>query len=168
MRKNITTGIVLIVLFIIGAVVFYVQKQDQIVHETSSQEEGVAVRELVTQFGNKLKNTSLLQPKESLKTQLQEQYGSYLTPELLAKWQTNPQIALGRQTSSPWPDHIEITAVIQQESNIYKVEGNVIEITSADKPGEFTASYPITLTIKETTSGWRISEVVKGSYNQAQ
>ena len=40
--------------------------------------------------------------------------------------------APGRVTSSPWPDHIEITRITPEEPDQYRVEGFVVEMTSQE------------------------------------
>ena len=54
-------------------------------------------------------------------------YGDYITPELLAKWQGDPQNAPGRMTSSPWPDRIEISNIERQPDGSYIANGKIIE-----------------------------------------
>lgn len=76
-----------------------------------SAEDKSAVTSLVEQFGQKLQMVSLLAPADTVRQVMQEQYSAYVTPDLLAKWQSDPQNAPGRLTSSPWPDRIEISSL---------------------------------------------------------
>jgi hypothetical protein len=122
------------------------------------------VRAFVTDFGGKLKNVSLLAP--DVTEQIAREYGTYVSPELLSLWQSQPNAAPGRQTSSPWPDRIEVFAVTPTDAGTYKVEGNVIEITSADTPLEPAAVYPVTLTVQKHGTAWVITAFSRGSYSE--
>ena len=131
--------------------------------QTVSNDPDTMIRTQVTKFGNELKNVSLLAP--DAKNQIREKYSNYVTPELLTSWQAKPKNALGRNASSSWPENIAIISVTEQKDGTYKVEGNVVEIASADLM-EPAAVYPITLTMKNTGRVWLISAVDKGSYSE--
>jgi hypothetical protein len=131
--------------------------QDKISAETDR-----AIRERVVEFGTKLQLVSLLSP--TVANDIEAEYSSYLTPELLAAWQADPSGALGRSTSSPWPERIEVVTVSPIGNNQFQVEGNVIEVTSAT-PLEPTAVYPITLIVEERDGEFYIAGVTKGAYS---
>ena len=98
---------------------------------------------------------------------MQENYGSLVSPELLAAWQRDPQNAPGRLVSSPWPERIEILSNVKLAEDSYEVRGNIIEITSESQTGEgVAAKRPITLIVKKAPSGWLIDEVTLGSYSE--
>jgi len=135
--------------------------------EVKSSDEGdkKAVTAVVEGFGQKLQQVSLLASSEDLKKSMNENYGSYVTPELLEKFLSAPENAPGRLTSSPWPDRIEIASAVKTSEGAYKVEGTIIEITSADQgTGNAAAKRPITLEVKKTDDKWLISSVVMGDY----
>lgn len=129
-----------------------------------SAEVDQAIRERVVEFGAKLQLVSLLSPTAA--SDIGSQYGSYITSELLTEWQENPAEAVGRNSSSPWPDRIEVVTVSPIGSNQFEVEGNVIEVTSADTPFEPAAVYPITLIVEEQNGEYRIAAVTKGAYSE--
>lgn len=131
-----------------------------------SNENETAISNLVVEFGATLKNVSLLQPAADLKVQMESQYGKYVAPELLARWEADPSVALGRAVSSPWPDHIDVVSVIKQTQNSYKVEGNVIEVTSADGPNIPAAVYPVSLVVEKRGTAWLIVDSHKGAYSE--
>jgi hypothetical protein len=85
-------------------------------------------------------------------------------------WQSQPNSAPGRQTSSPWPDRIDVVSVTPTASGnafaTYQVEGNVIEVTSADTPNEPAAVQPISLTVKKQGNAWVITAVSRGAYSE--
>lgn len=133
-----------------------------------SNEVEAAIAKNVTEFGLRLKNVSLLAPAATVRTTMAKEYGPYLIPELLAKWQANPSSAIGKITSSPWPDRIQITGITPETDGTYRVNANVIEMTSSEKPGEIAGMYAVTLYIipvkKETGQTYPIGSVEKGEY----
>jgi len=73
--------------------------------------------------------------------------------------------ALGRLTSSPWPDRIEIKSIITLEENKYLVKGDLIEVTSVEVvSGGKASSRPIELTVENSTGKWLIKEIKLGDY----
>lgn len=126
-----------------------------------------SVAAIVTKFGQKMKSVSLLAPAETVKKSMQDEYGSLVSPKLLAKWQNDPQNAPGRTTSSPWPDRIEIIKNEKKSADTYRVQGKIIEVTSAEKSsGGAAAKRPITLELKKTTTRWLINDVKIGPYEE--
>ena len=65
-----------------------------------------AVRHLVTEFGSRLKNVSLLATEDTVKNSIRENYGDLVSPALLGKWHNDVNQAPGRVTSSPWPERM--------------------------------------------------------------
>lgn len=124
-----------------------------------------AVVALVEGFGNKLKQVSLLATSEDLKKSMEENYGSYVTPELLAGFLSDPGNAPGKLTSSPWPDRIEVATAEKTSEGLYKVAGTIIEVTSAEQStADAAAKRSITLEVKKIDGKWLISSVVMGDY----
>ncbi len=136
--------------------------------DTVSNADDNAIRAQVTEFGLKLKNVSLLMPVNDLKKQLTVEYAKYLTPELLAVWQKDPTKALGRRVSSPWPEKINIVEITKLGEDAYKVEGNVVEVTSTDtsSAGQLVALYPVTFRVEKIGDTWLIAEATQGSYSE--
>ena len=131
----------------------------------NTEEDKIAVAVLVESFGNKLQQVSLLAPPEDLKKSMEDNYGRYLTSELLAEFLNDPDNAPGRLTSSPWPDRIEITSTEKTSEGLYKVAGTIIEVTSTEQGTENAAAKrPITLDVKKVDGKWLISSVVLGVY----
>ncbi|MES2006674.1 MAG: hypothetical protein V4436_01035 [Patescibacteria group bacterium] len=129
-----------------------------------SAETDAEIRATIVAFGSKLKNVSLLSPTAS--AEMESEYSVYLTPALLAQWKADPTKALGRQTSSPWPDRIEVVSVSPRGDNVYIAESNIIEIANADTPGTPAAVYPATLTLQKDGDIWHINGVAKGAYSE--
>ena len=126
-----------------------------------------AVANIVESFGKKLQEVSLLAPKEVLEKSMKESYGDFVTSELIAKWINDPMNAPGRLTSSPWPDRIEILAIEKSAENEYKVDGEIIEITSTEKTeGGISAKRPITLGVRKIEGRWLIDDVKLGDYEE--
>jgi len=131
----------------------------------SGEEDKKTVVTLVESFGKKLQQVSLLAPPEDLKKNMEENYGSYVTSELLTQFLNDPDNAPGRLTSSPWPDRIEITSTEKTSEGLYKVAGTIIEVTSTEQGTENAAAKrPITLEVKKVDGKWLIASVVMGNY----
>ena len=122
MEKTNTRNILIavIVIIVLGAIgyLFYPTHNDE-----------SAARATVTAFGQHLKNVSLLSPNAS--STIAQEYGSFVMPALLAVWQSDPTQAPGRQTSSPWPDRIEVLSMTPQAKS-YVVQGAIILMTSEE------------------------------------
>jgi hypothetical protein len=77
-------------------------------------------------------------------------------PGLLARWEADPSQAPGRHTSSPWPDHIQITQVTQQAAS-YLVQGAEILKTSADTGNSYSGFVPIIAQVVKENGQWRVA-----------
>ena len=121
---------------------------------TVSNSEDAAIRSAVTALGARLKNVSLLSPTAA--ADMREHYGPYVTPELLAGWQADPASAPGRQTSSPWPDRIEITDVSAKEASA-TARGNIVEVANSGVPGAFAGMYPVAIGLERRGDAWLVS-----------
>jgi len=136
--------------------------------EQTEQFDEEAVKGLIEDFGKKLQSVSLLSPEDVLIESMQENYGDFVSPELLAKWQNDPQNAPGRVTSSPWPDRIDVLEVEKLSENAYQVKGEIIEITSTEQAsGGIAAKRPITLEVKKIGNQWLIDAAELGAYEEA-
>lgn len=132
----------------------------------NDESDQTAIIGLVENFGSKLQMVSLQAPSDTVNQSMQENYGDLVSPELLAKWQSEPLKAPGRITSSPWPDRIEILTV-EKVSNSYEVKGEIIEITSKEQVnGGVAVKQPITLVVKKIGDRWLIDAVTLGAYEE--
>jgi hypothetical protein len=124
-------------------------------------------RELVVGFGSQLRNLSLLAQQEQLERDLENVYGPYVAPDLLAEWMNDPQKAPGRQTSSPWPERIDVSGVELIDGG-FRVQGEIVEVTNEGGGiGEgptVALRRPITLTVAQLVEGLRITSVTLGAY----
>ncbi len=121
------------------------------------------VRTVVTAFGTKLQMVSLLASTDVRKETMEQNYVAYVAPELLAAWFPEGAEALGRYTSSPRPDRIDIVEV-RKEGERYIVEANVIEVIEVNT--EVAAVYPVTLTFEKRGMNWMIAEMIRGAYSE--
>lgn len=108
------------------------------------------VRADVTSFGTVLKDVSLLGPDAS--SSMRTAYEPYITEELLATWQKDPEHAPGRLTSSPWPDHVTIESISRQ-GNSYIVAGSLVSMTDAGESG----STPFVAQVVQVDGSWKIA-----------
>lgn len=135
----------------------------------TGESDETAIRSLVEEFGSRLQTVSLQAPKDIVSKSIQENYGDFVSPALLAEWLSDPLNAPGRVLSSPWPDRIEILTVEKLTEYTYEVKGEIIEVTSAEKAsGEVAASRPITLVVKKIGSSWLIDAAILGAYEEAK
>jgi hypothetical protein len=124
-----------------------------------------AVVSVVESFGKKLQMVSLQAPADTVKASMQEHYAGLVSPNLLQKWQSDPQNAPGRMVSSPWPERIEILSNEKLADGSYKVKGEIIEITSIEQTeGGFAAKRMIDLIVRNFENKWLIDEVALGAY----
>jgi hypothetical protein len=118
---------------------------------------------VVLEFGASLDQVSLLAPSAEYERSLDIAYAPFLTPELLAVWKSDSSRAIGRETSSPWPDRIEVGTVSKNFDDTYTALGSVVEIAS-DSSNTPAAIYPVALTLIERDGEWLIQDMTKGSY----
>ncbi len=130
----------------------------------TTEQERDQVNSTVTAFGQKLQMVSLTAPPAQVRQQMQENYGDLVTPELLARWQNQPDQAPGRAVSSPWPERIELMSNIEKTDGKFAVKGEIIEITSVEEAsGGAAARQSIDLTLTKSGDRWRIDSVILGT-----
>lgn len=158
-NKNLILGVLVITLILVaGYLVFQNRATTPVVtNPNESAAEESTVRNLVTSFGKKMKDVSLLSPAAA--EEIEENYKDFAIPELIQKWQQDPEDAPGRLTSSPWPENIEIESATKVTKSEYIVMANVIEVTSAEESsgGEFSRT-PVVITVKNIDGKWLISD----------
>jgi hypothetical protein len=120
--------------------------------------EQATVRSVVENFGHSLKSVSLLSSTAS--QDIETNYKDFLDPALLAQWKVDPSKAVGRLTSSPWPDRIEIAGMVKIDQGVYEIFGKIIDMTSMGMAG----SRPIDLNVTKINVGnfdsrWLITKV---------
>ncbi len=116
-----------------------------------------AISELIRDFGSKLKHVSLLAPEDTVKASMQENYSDYVSPALLAQWENDLQNVPGRVTSSPWPERIEIVDMDKLSDYRYRIEADIIEMTSVEMVnGGEAARRKISLEVEKTGNRWFI------------
>ena len=140
--------------------------QPELVEQTNNEvptiidNDKIEITQLIKDFGSKLQNVSLLSPTDILQNSIKENYGDYVSQTLINEWLKDPSIALGRLTSSPWPDRIEIISIEKVSENSYNVEGKVIEVTSVEKENNgVAASKSITLGVNKDEGNWLIDRI---------
>lgn len=124
------------------------------------------IRLLVERFGHRLSQVSLLSPDAS--EEIEREYGIFVTPSLLAEWKEEPAHALGRLTSSPWPDRIEVTDIKPDEGGTFLVHGSIVDVTNegggiGEAPTE-AIRRPLVLSVTKTAQGPRIAHITMTPY----
>jgi putative hemolysin len=165
MNKKLLLLIAIVVLLGLGAFLFFsfLPKEKKVIFKEDIDDVSI-VSNIVEQFGKKLKLVSLQSPKKILEKQIRENYEEFLSPELLAEWINDPSKALGRKSSSPWPERIDIKNIQRISQNKFLVEGEVIEITSVEAvEGGEANRFPIKLTLEKRDSKWVIVNIKQES-----
>jgi heme A synthase len=128
--------------------------------ETITQNDETAVRNTVTMFGGELRMVPLSSSKEAVGEAMEYNYASFVAPELISKWEKDPLHAPGRLTSSPYPDHIDITSVNKNSDGTYIVKGNVIDLSSSNiSSSTNSGSYPVTIKLENRNGLWLITNL---------
>ena len=131
----------------------------------TDEEEKTLIKDLVKDFGDNLKMVSVLAPEDMVKDSIKEYYGEFVSPELLEQWLKDPAKALGRTTSSPWPEGIDILSVEKLSDTKYKVKGNIIQVTGVElTQGGIAASRPAVFIIRNIDGKWLIDDIKLGDY----
>ncbi len=178
MKKNtIIIAIVAIILIIIIVIWAQNKKGEEV---TQGQAENEAVENVNNSTGTTATNSIPTDPEKTIRTktlelgqkmklisttsadynnQLQLQYGTYVTPSLLAEWKANPKLALAMDDPKMIPQRIEITSITQKGDTMYIVKGDVI-VQSVDAPNPIS-TYSVTLTFENQRGEWLITKVVK-------
>jgi bla regulator protein BlaR1 len=120
------------------------------------------VRNTVISFGGTLRSVSLLAPSEVLTQEMEEQYGPYVAPELLAQWEQDPTKAPGRLTSSPFPQGFYIASITKQADGTYRVDAAVQEVTSIETSA-IVDKYGVTLVLQKMGDSWKVISFEKGN-----
>ena len=129
--------------------------------------DAAAVASLVENFGRKLQTVSLQAPRDIVSKSIQENYGDFVSPALLAEWLSDPQNIPGRVLSSPWPDRIEILSTSKLSEHAYEVKGKIIEMTSVESVnGGAAAKRPITLVVEKMGNRWFINAATLGAFEE--
>jgi hypothetical protein len=136
----------LILLIITGASVYYIQRAP------NRSKDMADIKTLVTNFTGYEKSISVTGPTETVKSDIQQNYGQFITVDLLQQWRADPLHAPGRLTSSPWPDHIVIDSVSPQGAG-YNVSGHIIMMASTGDTG----SVPVVMLVIRENNAWKIA-----------
>lgn len=142
--RNIIIGVVL-ALVVLGTL-GYVFSDD-----VARRADERAVRSFVEDFGGHLQKVSLLSPEAS--STIVREYEAFASPALIALWQSDPSKAPGRLTSSPWPDHIEITQLMPQGAG-YLVQGAVVFMTNGEEGS--AGITPVYIQVVRVDGEWQI------------
>lgn len=162
MKNGVKIFIAIAVLFLAAAVAtgayFYQKSIDQ---KNAKAAEEAAVRSLIENFGQKLKNVSLLSMTAS--DDIEQNYKDFVSSDLLNRWKTEPFSAPGRETSSPWPDSIVVGEIHQQNQNAYEASGKIINMTSLGAAP--SRSFQATVLRIGENKTWLISNFILGAYS---
>ncbi|MGH7141045.1 MAG: hypothetical protein ACREGH_00210 [Minisyncoccia bacterium] len=165
MRAALRAIVVLIIVAAIAVLVYFFRAPEASTPAAESAESGVAAASLtLARFGMVLQQVSLLAPSAS--STIAAQYAPYVAPALLLEWESDPSVAPGREVSSPWPDHVEITSAAAQ-GNAVNLAGNIVLMTSNEvEHGGNAGLIPFTATISNVGGSWLITNFSESSPQQ--
>ncbi len=114
---------------------------------------------LINEFGKKLQTVSLLD-EEGAPDTLSREYGPFITEALLTEWRADLGKALGKRTSSPWPDRILVRTIQRLNKDSYEVAGDIVLVTNegggiGEDPTE-ADRMPVTFLVVREGEGWKI------------
>ncbi|MGC9125474.1 MAG: hypothetical protein ACP5GW_05045, partial [Caldisericaceae bacterium] len=84
------------------------------------------IKNVVEDFGTKLKTVNLNNPKEIASAKIRDEYYGFLTPGLLIEWMDDPGKALGSATSTPWPEKIEVISI--KKLDFFEFYSSTVEV----------------------------------------
>lgn len=149
-----------IILSKLGFQLINISSNTMSVSQIGVEEQKQEITALIKNFGNVLKLVSLTAPDDVVAESIKEYYSDFITPELLAIWQSNPQNAPGRILSSPWPDRIDVINIETDGDDAFVVTGEIIEVTSTEQQsGDAAAKYPVEIRVIKQNNRWLISKV---------
>ncbi len=128
---------------------------------TCTQTESQAVRNVVLEFGKKLQLVSVLAPREDLVEAIETHYSPYVSPVLLEQWKAQTSGIPGRETSSPWPDRIEIDSLIPKTVDAYEIQGRIVEVASAAGGTAPVREIPVVIELEQSGGNWLITRFEK-------
>lgn len=147
-----------IILVVIVAVAGYLRGNRYGSYVAPFRNERGQVEAVVEKFGEHLKNVPLAAEPDMVAEALQNEYAPYVTEALLDRWIKDPLHAPGRETSSPWPERIEIVSM-EKVGDYYEIVAKVIFMTSVEEArGGYYDSSPVYITAANTNGAWRIGE----------
>jgi len=160
MKNRILIISLVIILVVITSIGGYFWFQLNLIKQNEA--EIIAVKDVVEGFGKVLKDVSLLSPTAA--QDIEENYKNFLDPILLEQWKADPSKAVGRLTSSPWPDEIIIANIRQFGSGAYDVSGKIIDITSKGMAG----SRPFEIGVAKFDDRWLITRISILPFNEKE
>lgn len=149
-KRVIAFGIIaLVVLASAGALYEYTRP-----HPPSNEAQ---VRSTLYGFGDELRMVSLLGEAGTVAADMDHYYAFYIRPDLLETWKTNPRLAPGRLTSSPWPDRIEIQSLVLNEDGTYTAEVTVVSKVQGAVATSTPMETKARIVLSQGPDGWQIS-----------
>jgi beta-lactamase regulating signal transducer with metallopeptidase domain len=155
--------VVIIAVLVVGSIVTYGSNQPKPI----TAEEKTEITTLLNNFADTFTKVVLIDPEDQVISEIKQYYSPYLTDNLLAKWEFDPSEALGRVTSSPWPDQIEIISMDKLDGQTVKVKGYILWVSSGGVGKlEIDDKVPAQFIVKKdpATQKFLIDEAYSNSY----
>lgn len=84
---------------------------------------------VVEEFGQRMKNVPTSASLDIASKAIRDEYGGLVDRLLLSVWEATPSRAPGRETSSPWPERIEIASSTNSGAEVVVI-GMIVEAAS--------------------------------------
>ena len=161
--KKVLISILLIFAILVGGVFIWYLGENKIM----SKSERAEVTALVENFGSKMKDVSLSSPKNIIISEMKSAYSPFISKSLMDSWEQDPSEIIGRLTSSPWPEKIEIDSIEKLDKYKIDVKGKIVYVASGNGKLVETGKTPIELTIRKVpqTKEFQIDRIRYGEYS---
>ena len=161
--KKVLISILLIFAILVGGVFIWYLGENKIM----SKSERAEVTALVENFGSKMKDVSLSSPKNIIISEMKSAYSPFISKSLMDSWEQDPSEIIGRLTSSPWPEKIEIDSIEKLDKYKIDVKGKIVYVASGNGKLVETDKTPIELTIRKVpqTKEFQIDRIRYGEYS---
>jgi type II secretory pathway pseudopilin PulG len=184
MKKSTLISIIAVIVLIAAGITYATWHSKKVSQEQSAEQKAAAtqlaetqkaqdakdkedITKLITDFGAVLKDVPLSGSKAVAAAASEKYYAPFVSRAILDAWESDPEKAPGRVTSSPWPDRIEISSLdLDPDDGSYTAQGYVIEITSVEVSigsNSSASKYPIAMKLRKQNDRWIITGFVKGS-----
>lgn len=138
-------------LFLFGGYYLFIQSQDQ-----------TQIQNVVKEFGRNIHSVPLYVPREELVHAIKEHYAPFVSQTLLEAWESNPERAPGRTSTSSVSSEINILGIDPSDGGSFEVQAVVVEqIRSGDGTSIVPAQYLIGLKLRNQDGQWTITGVTK-------
>lgn len=157
MKRKVAAALAaIVVVAVAGAAVVYVMRHPpaqapapQPAQPDPAEEE---VRSFVARFGEAFQNVPLYASAQAAARAVQDNYVPFVSEEILAAWEKEPEKAPGKSAGGPEPVRMAVLLADPDTDGSYLVQARVTE---------GAVEYPIAMRLRKQPGGWLITGFVK-------